>query len=128
MMMKTLSRTCGSATVADEAAFVARVEPEDGAAGVFRDAVVLARISHPVDPRSLTGETFRVSDPSGAVPSRLELSPDQTVLIWRPERLLHPGVEHEVSAAGLRDHRGRPVAPHRSRFVPGALASRDLVE
>jgi hypothetical protein len=112
----------------DETAFVARVEPEDGAAGVFRDAVVLARLSSPIDPSSLSGETFRVCDLAGPVPSRLELSPDQTVLIWRPARLLDPGVEHEVSAEGLRDHCGRRVARHRSRFVPGPLAFRDLLQ
>lgn len=111
-----------------EAAFVAHVEPGDGAAGVFRDAMVLARLSHPVDPGSLSGATFQVSCPTGSVPSRIELSPDGRVLIWRPERLLDPGVEHEVVAHGLRDRRGRPVAPHRSRFVPGTLAFRDLIE
>jgi hypothetical protein len=111
-----------------EAAFVAHVEPGDGAAGVFRDAVVLARLSHPVDPGSLSDATFQVSCPTGLVPSRLELSPDRCVLIWRPERLLDPGLEHEVVAQGLRDQRGRPVAPHRSRFVPGPLAFRDLME
>jgi hypothetical protein len=109
-------------------AFVAHVEPEDGTAGVFRDAVVLARLSHPIDPRSLCGQTFQVCDPAGSVPSHLELSPDGCVLICRPDRLLHPCVEHEVRADGLRDHKGRPVAPHRSRFVPGTLAFRDLLE
>jgi hypothetical protein len=111
-----------------EVAFVAHVEPGDGAAGVFRDAVVLARVSQPVDPDSLSDATFQVSCSTGLVPSRLELSPDRRVLIWRPERLLDPGLEHEVVAHGLRDQRGRPVAPHRSRFVPGALAFRDLIE
>ena len=82
-----------------ESVFVSRVEPEDGAAGVFRDALVLARLSHPVDPRSLSGHTFQVSDPAGVVPSRLEVSPDGYVVIWRPSRLLDPWVEHEVVAA-----------------------------
>ena len=109
-------------------AFVAHVEPEDGSAGVFRDAVVLARLSHPLDPRSLCGQTFQVRDAAGSVPSHLELSLDGCVLIWRPDRLLDPWVEHEVTADGLRDRNGRPVIPHRSRFVPGTLAFRDLIE
>ena len=108
--------------------FVARVEPEDGASGVFRDAVVLARLSHPLDPASLSGETFQVCGPAGSVPSRLELSSDHRVLIWRAEALLEAGVEHQVVADGLRDHRGRPVAPHRSRFVAGTLAFQDVAE
>ena len=112
----------------EEVVFVAHVEPGDGEAGVFRDALVLARLSHPVDPRSLSDATFRVSCPTGLVPSRLELSADRCVLIWRPERLLEPGLEHEVVAHGLRDQRGRPVAPHRSRFIAGTLAFRDLIE
>ena len=111
-----------------EAVFVSNVEPEDGAAGVFRDALVLARLSHPVDPRSLSGLTFQVSDPTGVVPSRLEVSSDGYVVIWRPSRLLDPWVEHEVVATGLRDQRGRPVAPHRSRFVPGTIAFLDLLD
>lgn len=111
-----------------EVAFVAHVEPGDGAAGVFRDAVVLARLSHPLDPGSLSEATFQVSCPTGLVPSRVELSSDGCVLIWRPDRLLDAGLEHQVVAEGLRDQRGRPVAPHRSRFVPGALAFRDLTE
>jgi hypothetical protein len=109
-------------------AFVAHVEPGDGAAGVFRDAVVLARLSHPVDPGSLSEATFQVVSATGLVPSHVELSSDRRVLIWRPDRLLDAGLEHQVVAEGLRDQRGRPVAPHRSRFVPGTLAFRDLIE
>ena len=109
-------------------AFVAHVEPEDGTGGVFRDAVVLARVSHPLDRRSLCGQTFQVRDAAGSVPSHLELSPDGCVLICRPDRLLDPWVEHEVWANGLRDQKGRPVVPHRSRFVPGTLAFRDLID
>ena len=109
-------------------AFVAHVEPGDGAAGVFRDAVVLARLSHPVDPGSLSESTFQVSSATGLVPSHVELSSDRCVLIWRADRLLDAGLEHQVVAEGLRDQRGRPVATHRSRFVPGALAFRDLIE
>lgn len=111
-----------------EAAFVTWVEPENGAAGVFRDALVLARLSAPLDPESLSAETFRVCDPAGRVPSSVELSRDQKVVIWRAERLLDPGVEHRVEADGLRDNRGRLVAPHRSCFFPGPLAFRDLVD
>jgi hypothetical protein len=109
-------------------AFVAHVEPVDGAAGVFRDAVVLARVSHPVDPGSLSQTTFQVWSANGLVPSHVELSSDRCVLIWRADRLLDPGLEHEVVAEGLRDQRGMPVAPHRSCFVPGTLAFSDLLE
>ena len=103
-----------------------RVDPADGSSGVFRDTPVVARLSHPGDPTSLSEETFRVTDASGTVPARLRLSPDRMVVIWQAERLLEPGVQHFVISTGLQDVRGRPVLPHLSRFLPCALARQDL--
>jgi len=106
-------------------AWVMRVDPGDGATGVFRDAPVLACLSHPADAATVHG--FRVEETGGAaVPGEVLLSPDRRLLIWTASRLLAPGVEHLVTASGLRDHRGREVAPHRSRFVPCALARSDV--
>ena len=51
---------------------------------------------------------------------------DGRLVIWTAARLLAPGIEHLVTADGLKDRKGREVAPHRSRFVPGALARSDL--
>jgi hypothetical protein len=109
-----------------EPVFVVRVDPEDGSSGVFCDALVLARLSHRLDPRSVSRETFRVEDERGEVPSRLELSPDGLVVFCHPSRPLTPGVEHVIVASGLKDHRGREVAVHRSRFVPCGLTRDDL--
>jgi hypothetical protein len=107
---------------------VVRVDPRDGASGVFRDAMVVARLSHPADGSSVDGESFRVEDGSGPIPARLELSPDGCVLIWRPQRALAPGVEHVVIAAGLRDRRDRELPPYESRFVTCDLSGSDLLE
>ena len=107
-------------------AWVTKVDPGDGATGVFRDTPVLARLSHPADAASVTG-SFRVEERGGGeVPGAVLLSPDGRLLIWTAARLLAPGVEHLVTADGLKDHRGRQVAPHRSRFVPCALARDDV--
>lgn len=111
---------------AESPAFVVWVEPEDGAHGVFRDPVVLVRVSQPVDPASL--EKLHVRDEAGAVPSRLETSTDLRVLIWRPERLLRPGAEHVIVLEGLRDRRGQVLPGVRSRFVCGTLAHADLAQ
>lgn len=97
---------------------VTRMDPPDGVTGVFRDALVVASLSHPLDHSSVCSRTFRVEDQVGAVPARLMLSPDGRVLIWRGRRLLVPNVEHHVILSGLRDAQGRDVIPHRSRFVP----------
>lgn len=97
---------------------IARIDPDDGAHGVFRDASVLAQFSAPADPRTLSPETFRIEDGDGVVPARLRLSPDRVVLIWTAERLLAPGVEHVVHVSGVRDTLGQAVEPHESRFVP----------
>jgi hypothetical protein len=111
-----------------EEVFVVRVEPPDGSSGILRDAPVLARVSHRLDPRTLSAESIRIIDPSGPISMRIELSRDGFVLIGRPERLLEPGVEHRFLILGLRDTRGREVTPHESRFVPGGLGLHDLEE
>ncbi|MBI3932762.1 MAG: hypothetical protein HY317_05045 [Acidobacteria bacterium] len=110
----------------DEGARVARVDPADGAVGVFRDACVVVWLSHPADPGSLSAATLHVEDPAGLVPGRLDVSPDAHAVVWRGERPLTPGVPHFVVASGLRDARGREVSPHVSRFVPCDVGWRDL--
>jgi hypothetical protein len=105
--------------------YVTRVDPADGASGVFRDACVMLKLSAPADPATLSGDTFRIEDPDGAVPARLRISPDRLVLIWTAERLLAPGVAHVVHSSGLRDTRGQEVAPHESCFIPCDLISSD---
>ncbi len=115
----------GPALVYEDSAYIERIDPEDGACAVFRDACVLARFTSPADPASLSSSTFRIEDDQGPVPARLHLSPDGRVLVWSAERLLVPGVEHMIHASGLRDLGGRPVAPHRSCFVPCDLKSTD---
>ncbi|HVR69583.1 MAG TPA: Ig-like domain-containing protein [Vicinamibacteria bacterium] len=108
-------------------AFVVRVDPRDGATGVFRDAPVVACLSHAADVSSVGPETFRVEEQGGdAVPGRLRLSPDRAVVIWTAHRLLTPGIEHVVTADGLRDARGGRVAPYSSRFVPCDLVLEDV--
>ena len=108
-------------------AWVTRVDPGDGATGVFRDTRVLACLSHPADAATVHGGNFRVEEAGGGeVPGEIVVSPDGRLLIWIAARLLMPGVEHLVTADGLKDHHGREVAPHRSRFVPCALARDDV--
>ena len=112
----------------DGPSLILRVLPEDGATGTLRDSPVLTRLSRRVDARSLDATTFRVEDPEGPVPARLGTSPDGLVVVWWPERLLVPGVEHRVVAEGLRDAQGRLVPTHESRFVPCAFSRMDLGE
>ncbi len=109
----------------ESGAYVVWVEPEDGASGVFRDPVVLVRVSEPVDPDSLCH--LRVCDEAGCVPSRQEASPDLRVLIWRPERLLRAGGKHAIVLEGLRDRRGRLLPGFRSGFTCGALTHADVL-
>ena len=115
-----------SAGPSDHTPIVARVDPNDGATQVLRDAPVILRVSQPVDPRSLSPESVSVQDDYGTVPGWLSLSPDFHVVIWGAERHLRPGILHFVVARGLRDQRGRLVDPHWSRFVPCDLARSDL--
>lgn len=110
----------------DGAPSVVRVDPFDGANGVFRDTPVLVRLSHPVEASSLEPDGVRVENAAGTVPGRLRLSPHGRVVVWTPVRLLTPGVTHFVRATGLRDARGREVGPHLSRFVPCNLTWGDI--
>lgn len=103
-----------------------RVDPGDGATGVFRDAPVVARFSHPLEPSSLSGQTFRVWDGGGPVPGLARLCPARDVVVWQGDRALLSDLTHFVMASGLRDIRGRDVAPHLSRFVTCSLVRRDI--
>jgi hypothetical protein len=107
---------------------VLRVEPRDGATGVFRDTPIVASLSHALEPSSVIAEAVAVEDDQGKVPGSSALSADGRCVVWRAERLLVPGAAHRVTVAGLRDLRGRPIAPHRSAFVPCDLAFRDLYD
>ena len=114
--------------VADDPVRVLRVEPRDGATGVFRDTPIVATLSHPLQPSSVTCEAFAVEDEDGAVPGLLALSADGRCVVWRASRLLVPGAAHRVTVAGLRDVRGRTMALHRSGFLPCDLTFRDLYD
>lgn len=117
----------GSVPNGDEP-IVVRVDPLDGATGVFRDTPVIVSLSHPADPSTLVPETFRV-EAGGVteVPGQLSASPDGAVLIWVATRPLAPGVVHFVAITGVRDRRGQAIKAHVSRFVPCDIALADLM-
>jgi hypothetical protein len=110
----------------DRPARVVRIDPPDGATGVFLDDPVVVTLSHPADVASATAETFRVTDEAGEVPGTLRFSPDARVLVWTCPRPLR-AVDHAVTIAGLRDLRGREMAPHASRFLPCRFSARDVM-
>jgi len=103
------------------------VDPGDGATGIFHDAPVALRASTPLDPHSVGPCSLRVHDDAGAVPGSAWLLADGCLLVWRAERLLRADALHFVVADGLRDRRGRCLAPHWSRFVPCAIGREDLL-
>jgi Bacterial Ig-like domain len=103
---------------------VQHLDPPDGAHGVFRDSPVVARLSRPVDPLTVSPETFLVMD--GPVPGGVWTSLDGRVAVWTPARLLSAGRLHCVRLAGMRDRHGRELVVHESGFEPGDLALGDL--
>lgn len=119
-------RQCVRPDADNSAVRVLRVDPRDGAVGIYRDAPVVIRLSHPADPESLSSATVCVQDPEGSLPGLLERSPDDQVLIWRGERPFVPGVLHFVVASGVRDRRGRGLPTHVSRFVPCDIGRDDV--
>jgi len=105
---------------------VLRIDPPDGASGVFHDTPIVATFSRPADPRTVSVDTFAVLDDEGAVPGAVWTSADGRVAVWTPGRLLAGGRLHCVRLAGLRDVRGHELSVHESAFVPGGLAFDDL--
>jgi hypothetical protein len=105
---------------------VQHIDPPDRARGVFRDAPVVARLSRPADPLTVSLETFLVMDEHGPVPGGIWTSLDGRVAVWTPARLLAAGMLHCVRLAGVRDRHGRELAVHESAFEPGDLALGDL--
>jgi hypothetical protein len=107
---------------------VVRVDPADGASGVFRDTPVIVSLSQPADAKTVGPESFRVEGGGGVeVVGNIRLSPDGSVLIWTSARPLAPGVVHFVAVRGVCDRRGQPVRAHVSRFVPCDIALSDLM-
>ena len=111
-----------------EGAWVVRVDPSAGAAGVLGDAPVVVTFSRPVASHGLGHRTLRVWEDQFPVTGRLTLSPDACVVIWSPERPMRAGMEHTVEIAGLRDPRGREVQRHRSVFTVGHHTLEDLLK
>ena len=105
---------------------VQHLDPPDGARGVFRDAPGVARLSRPVDPLTVSAETFVVMDEHGLIPGGVWTSLDGRVAVWTPARLLTPGRLHCVRLAGISDRQGRNLVVHESAFEPGDLALGDL--
>jgi hypothetical protein len=123
------TQRAGAAPASGEAPSVLRVNPEDGAAGVFRDAPVIVSLSHPIDPATLalTPDAVRVETVDGCiVEGRVSASPDGAVLIWTAVHGLTAGAIHFVAVRGLRDRRGLDLRPHVTRFVPCDLTLADL--
>lgn len=106
---------------------VLRIDPADGAVGVFGDAPVVAVLSRALDRRSVNDITFEVRGDAGPVAGSLRTSPDGRAVVWTPACPLLAGQVHQVVAFGLRDARGRPVEKHRSTFVPCAMTLSDLL-
>jgi hypothetical protein len=107
---------------------VLRVDPADGASGVFRDTPVIVSLSQPADEATVSRDSFRVEAGGRTeVEGGIRLSPDGAVLIWTAARPLAPGVVHFVAIRGVRDRRGVPVRAHVSRFVPCDIALSDLL-
>jgi hypothetical protein len=102
----------------DEPARVLRVDPDDGASGVFRDSPVVVRLSHAADVNSVSPATLRVEGPHGTLRGLVGMSPDAQCLIWTGAEPFVPDGLHFVVVRGVVDRRGREVRPHISRFVP----------
>ncbi|HET8646814.1 MAG TPA: Ig-like domain-containing protein, partial [Vicinamibacteria bacterium] len=94
---------------------VIRIDPADGAEGVFGDAPVVITLSHAADATTLGPRSVRVCA-GDEIDGRLALSPDGRVVIWTAQQPLQAR-EHVVEVSGLRDRRGRDVRPHRSTFT-----------
>jgi hypothetical protein len=99
-----------------------RADPEDGAAGVWRDPVLVLRSSHALDRVTLAPACVVLLGPAGAVACRSLLSPDRRALVCRPLHLLEPRTGYTLRVAGLCDVAGRPLPAFSSTFTTGERA------
>lgn len=105
---------------------VVRIDPPDGTVGVFRDACVVAHLSQPIDPDSVSNESFCVADGVDHVPATVRMSPDRRTILWQPLRWLSPDRDHRVRLCGVRDSAGADVSAHESVFRSCSLLSQDM--
>jgi hypothetical protein len=105
---------------------VERVTPSDGATGTLRDDPVLLRLSAPIDADRLGEATVEVREAEGPVPCRVEMVDGGRVVVWWPDRLLHPGRVHRLEVRGLRDRKGREAPALSSSFTPGPVTAAEL--
>jgi hypothetical protein len=94
--------------------------------GVFRDAPVIVRVSHPLDERSLEQAEVLVRGPQGAVPGGVRLAGTGDVLVWTPAQPLLGDAPHFLVLRELHDRRGRVLTPHVSRFVTWSFCHADI--
>jgi hypothetical protein len=98
----------------------ARTPPQNGS-GLGTNAVVTVRFSEPVNPVSVSADSFRVSDDEGQlVPCTITFSRGDAVVTFASEEPLNPGTLHTVSLTSrIIDIGGNAIAPVSWTFTTG---------
>ncbi|MCA1614546.1 MAG: Ig-like domain-containing protein [Acidobacteria bacterium] len=104
---------------------VVAVSPPNGTTGVPVNARVELRVSEPVNPLSVSGNSVIVSQGGTTVAGSVALSSDRTTLTFTPTNPLAASTAYTVNAAGFRDQAGNQVAAFASSFNTAASATPD---
>jgi hypothetical protein len=102
------SFTTASDTVAPT---VTATSPVDGATGVAVGSAETATFSEPMDPATLTGSTFTLSGPGGAVPASVGWNAGTATATLTPDSPLTTGAVYVAAVTtGATDVAGNPLA------------------
>ncbi|MBI4604567.1 MAG: Ig-like domain-containing protein [Planctomycetes bacterium] len=96
---------------------VVRTSPLDGATAVGANTPVVVELDEPVDPNSVSNETFLVRGGLVEILGTFSVSQDGRVASLQPFTFLRTGVEHEVRLDGITDVSGNSMAPYAFRFT-----------
>lgn len=101
---------------------VVAVHPAADAAKVFLDAEITARFDEPIDPATVTPDTFVVTNFRGRVAGSLRYEGE--TILFTPSALLVYNSDHTVTVAGVTDVSGNALAkPYQWRFRTGTCRS-----
>jgi spore maturation protein SpmB len=99
------------------------VSPVDGAVGVAVNAQIIARLSEPLDPSSVSATTISLDPP---VTGNVALAADGvTITFTPPAPYLAPATMYSVRVSGVRDLVGNVLTPVSSTFTTAADATPD---
>ena len=101
---------------------VTSISPANTATGIPLNAQVIAQLSAPIDPTSVTQNSIQLLNGATPVAGTVN-SINSQELTFAPAGALAAGISYTVNISGFKDANGNAVTPFSSSFTTGTLAS-----